>query len=272
MKGKKSNMSKTSLLWRLTGEGLSSDSYVFGTMHARDARVHGFIGELKPYISHCEVLATEFPLLEDSLPGLPVDFPREEWLAGLTTRRRKMLEKVMARLELGSPEQFRTLPPILLIQLMTAELLGKEAEHPLDLSLALGAKAAGLELSGVETFEEQLDILRQIPVSVQLKQLHDLAGHFSRFRKRLRSQVRRYLDQDIRQLAKDARKDLKGLRRILLVDRNRIMALRMGIMARERPHFFAIGAAHLAGGKGVLRHLRRQGFELTPIALSNHAG
>lgn len=272
MKGNKSAKPETSLLWRLSVDGLARDSFIFGTMHARDGRVHGFIQGVTPFLLSCDVLATEFPLLGQSLPGLPGDFPHEDWVPGLSRRQRKMLVKVMTRFDLGAPEQFQALPPIMLIQLLTAELLGKEAEHPLDLALALQAREAGLELSGVETFEEQLDILRQIPVSLQVKQLLDLAGHFSRFRKRLRTQVKRYLRQDIRQLAKDSRKDLKGMRRILLVDRNRIMALRMGIMARERPHFFAIGAAHLAGGKGVLRHLRRQGFRLTPITLANHAG
>jgi uncharacterized protein len=266
--GKKSAQHKESLLWRVDpGQGLEP-SYVLGTMHSRDSRVHAFVPGIMPYLTTCRVLATEFPLIGDHLPPMPDHLAVEDWTLTLSSRKRRLLEKILQRYELGPSDRYRHLPPLFLSQILTAELLGKESEHPLDLALAISARQAGLELDGVETLDEQWDILRHIPVAEQRRQLLQMAGHFSRFRRQLKKQVGWYLRQDIRQLYQDARRQLKGMRKTLLLDRNRIMAIRMGQMARESPHFFAIGAAHLAGGKGVLRLLKRQGFAVSPVTLS----
>ena len=34
---------------------------------------------------------------------------------------------------------------------------------------------------------------------------------------------------------------------------------------KEKPTFFAVGAAHLGGEKGVISLLRKKGFKVTPI-------
>lgn len=258
------------LLWRVSLPDGPAASYVFGTMHTRDARVHGFIPGLRPLLQECRVLATEFPLEDQHMPSLPAHLPHDDWWAALSRRKKRLVTGLLEKQGLGTPEAYQAFPPLVLMQLVAASLLGDEADHPLDLALAMEAKAQGLQLSGVETFAEQVAILENIPVRTQTKQLLDLVSGFASFRKRLKKQVRWYLDQDIRQLYRDARHQLKAMRKPMLLERNQRMAARMDLMAREAPHFFAVGAAHLSGGKGVLRLLKKRGFQLEPLSLSRH--
>jgi uncharacterized protein YbaP (TraB family) len=55
------------------------------------------------------------------------------------------------------------------------------------------------------------------------------------------------------------------MRKALLFDRNKIMARRFAEMARQNSLFCAVGAGHLAGQKGMLRLLKKQGFKVRAI-------
>jgi Uncharacterized protein conserved in bacteria len=75
----------------------------------------------------------------------------------------------------------------------------------------------------------------------------------------------RYAQGDIQGLYKSAKKDAKGMRKVLLYRRNRLMAKRFAEIASREPLFCAVGAGHLAGGKGMLRLLKNAGFSLRPV-------
>jgi uncharacterized protein YbaP (TraB family) len=76
-----------------------------------------------------------------------------------------------------------------------------------------------------------------------------------------------YETSDIQKIFKSAKKSTKGLRKVLLYDRNKIMAQRIAVMAKEQSIFVAIGAGHLGGQKGVLRLLKKNGLKIRPVLL-----
>jgi uncharacterized protein YbaP (TraB family) len=69
----------------------------------------------------------------------------------------------------------------------------------------------------------------------------------------------------VQQLYKMVKKNSKGMRPLMLYRRNEVMAERIGALVQEQRVFAAIGAAHLGGGKGVLRLLKKQGLTLHPV-------
>ncbi len=256
------------LLWQISHPNSQWVNFVFGTMHTRDERVHAFLPLLNSYLQNCKVVATEFHLPDPGQLPEVVFEPVLDWWKPLTPKQQKKIIKLLDSFNLGAVDQFLLMPPLMLIQAITSELLGKEANIPFDLALAMQAKSLGLRLDGIETFEEQIGILHQIPLSKQLDQLLGLSKDVGKFKRNLKNQVRWYLQQDIQRLYKDSRKQLKSLRKLLLLRRNRIMADRMAIMCAKESHFMAIGAAHLWGGKGVLNYLRHSGFKITPITIT----
>lgn len=259
---------KKSLIWEVRHTDDRFAGYVFGTMHTRDQRVHRLMPALKPFLGRCTVLANEFAIRETPEPGQGAIAPVDDWLPSLNKRHQKAFSRLLARHELGTPEMYGHLPPLLVLQALVEAILGQESDQPFDMALAVHAEATGLDLSGIETLEEQLQILERIPVDLQKKQLIQVLNNRSKYQKQIRKQVDWYLRQDIQQLYRVSRKQLGTLRKLLLLDRNKRMAKRMFSMFAVESHFMAIGAAHLWGDKGVLSLLRKKGMILKPIRLS----
>lgn len=256
-----------SLLWQLIHESSERRSYVFGTMHTRERKVHAFLPLIQPFLKECQVVSTEFRLEEqEAMPDVSM-FAAGDWWERLSKSQQRQVRRQLERLNLGDVDQYRHLAPLLLVQAITSELLGKEAPLSLDFALAHQGRELGLRWEGIETLEKQWGLLKTLSVKDQCRQLVDMVSHFSKFKKQLRRQVQWYLKQDIQRLYKVTRKSLKNLRKPLLLKRNESMALRIADMSSRESCFHAIGAAHLGGGKGVLRLLKKQGFILQPISL-----
>ncbi len=241
-----------------------------GTMHTRDQRVHALLQSMTPYLNQCQALATEFSIHEASAGSNTSLAPIDDWTPLLSKRQKKSLQKLLDKYQLGTLEQFVNLPPLMLLQALVEELLGKESSQPFDLVLAMHGEAMGLAVTGVETLQEQLNILETIPVDIQKKQLVQVLANQSKYKRQVKKQIKWYLEQNIRQLYQVSRKQLGPLRKLLLLDRNRRMAKRMAVMFHDKPHFIAIGAAHLWGGKGVLAKLKKKGLRVKPVTLSIH--
>lgn len=259
-----------SLLWEVRLADKSFGGYVLGTMHTRDQRVHDLLPLLNSFLVQCQVLATEFSIHETRAGSPSALSPIDDWTPLLSKKQKKSLQKLLDKYQLGSLDQFVNVPPLMLLQALVEELLGKESSQPFDLVLAMHSEAMGLSITGVETLQEQLTILETIPVDVQKKQLVQVLANQSKYKRQIKNQVKWYLQQNIRQLYQVSRKQLGSLRKLLLLDRNRRMAKRMAVMFEEKPHFIAIGAAHLSGGKGILAKLKKKGLRVKPVTLSFH--
>ena len=180
----------------------------------------------------------------------------------------KKLEKISRRIKLhtGLPfMQFLHLKPIITVNLLTDTLLQKDMPYNLDQFLWNFAKENDKELHGIETYEEQLAILKKIPLDLQLKALVSLAKNFKNHRKNLLKTTKAYERGDIHQLYQYAKRGTNQTRKIMIYNRNATMVERMLQLLPQKSMVFAIGAAHLAGGKGVLRLLKQQAYRLKQL-------
>ncbi|MEO6040209.1 MAG: TraB/GumN family protein, partial [Saprospiraceae bacterium] len=220
------------------------------------------------HLAQCAVFATEFDFSDTDgaaiadvlrLPaGVTLDqlLPRSAW---------KNLDHY-ARKRLGVPAaNLQHQHPMLVSTALTGAFMAEEATHSLDETLWHAARSAGKECTGVETFNEQLETLKKIHLDQHVRSLTWLLKNFGRQRRRLQKMMRLYADGELQRLYQSAKKDAKGLRRVLLYDRNRLMAQRFGEIAGSQSLFCAVGAGHLAGQKGMLRLLKKAGFRVRPV-------
>ncbi len=70
------------LLWRISGNGLSNNSFLFGTIHLQDKRLFYFSDSLYHYLEQADGYALEIDLQEfmDSVIQKVVDQKQEEWI------------------------------------------------------------------------------------------------------------------------------------------------------------------------------------------------
>lgn len=261
-------MKKHTLLWRIEGENLPGPSYLFGTMHVRDSRMFDAVEQVKEKISACQSFAAEFNLDEAALqtpPALNFQLPQGQSLRNLIPPRRyQRLRKILLKTAHIDIDFFQNAPPFFIVNLIAERILIADMPVSLDEHLWNYAKSQGKTMHGVETFGEQMAVLEKISLNEQVKMLIDMTRNVSRYRKHLLHMAELYQKKDVQRLFKTVKKSSRGLRKILLYRRNEVMAARIAALAKEQPTFAAIGAAHLGGGKGVIRLLKKQGLKLFP--------
>lgn len=238
-------------------------------MHVRDLRAFGWLDLAKRFVAECDVFATEFDFSDTDNEALAhaMTLPEGYDLSALLRPRAwKNLERyVKKKLGMNNADAFRFQHPMAVSTALSMALLVEESAHSLDETLWQFACSIGKRTTGVETFAEQMKTLQSIPFNLQLNSLNWQLKNYGRHKTRLKKMMSRYAAGDIQALHKSAKKDAKGLRKILLYRRNTLMTKRFAEIAQHEPLFCAVGAGHLAGGKGMLRLLKKSGFKVKPI-------
>lgn len=262
--------SKTSLLWKLSLPGSGYCSYLFGTMHIRDQRAFNGLDKVFACIDACQSFALEIDLNEEEGPAgaMAFRFPGHSSLFDhLSARAYCRLRRIILKAFEVDIHHFGHFTPIALTEIITGKVLAED--HPLFLDAFLWEYASekGKDTSGIETREEQFALLKRIPLEDQIKTLRDIGRNTARFRAMLHKMAEVYQKGDLINLYHLSRKSAGSLRKWMLFDRNRIMAERIAQKIRGQSVFCGVGAAHLWGGKGVLRLLKQRGILVEPVHL-----
>jgi uncharacterized protein len=261
-------MKPSSLLWRLEREDAPGASFLFGTMHVRDGRAFADLEPVYAAIDACDAFAVEFNLAEAegediaSLLQLPEGQTLEQ-LAG--ARQYDRLQRTL-RKSLGLDiRQAPNILPFALMNMADSALFATDNPVALDEHLWQFAKRGSKQLHGLETLQEQIEVLQKIPLQYQLRAVLQLGRNMPAHRRQMRRMTDLYVQGNIRQLYQSARKTLGPFRKPMLFDRNRIMAQRFHRLAGQTTLFAAVGAAHLAGAYGLLRLLKQNGWRVRAV-------
>lgn len=260
---------KNSLLWCITPPGGGVPSYLFGTMHVRDLRAFGWLDLAKARMAECSSFATEFDFSETDPVALAtaLTIPDGKSLADFLSRGAWKSLNHYAKKKLGTTaESLQYLHPMTVSTMLSTAFMAEEMSHSLDETLWHHAHALGKKTTGVETFSDQIETLHRIPFELHITGLTWLLKNHQRQSKRLKKMMTRYAKGEIHALYKSAKKDAKGMRKVLLYRRNRLMAKRFAEITETESLFCAVGAGHLAGGKGMLRLLKKAGFKVKAVA------
>ncbi len=261
---------KKTLLWKIETKKQPNPSYVFGTMHVRDQRAFKYKELTEQKILECDAFAAELNLeeAEHLFDAGALNLPEGQTLDSILKPKAFARIDKLFRKKIGVPlENFNNSRPLLISNIITEKIFSEDMPLALDAALYQFASQHGKITLGIENFEEQLNILEKIPLDFQIKSLNWMAKNFKRFRKQLQKMTKDYETGDIQKLYQATKKNAKGLRKVLIYDRNAIMARRIADMAAEQSLFAAIGAGHLGGEKGVLRLLKKAGFKVKPVLL-----
>jgi uncharacterized protein len=259
---------KKSLLWQIKGGLLVEPVYLFGTMHVRDQRVFRHIEHLKSCVQQCDNFAAEFDLT--SMEGqyqqkgfwYKDDFSLKKSLNKNIYEKLSLIFKRETGLKLA---QFNNFLPVAVHNILTDSQFQHENSSSLDEELAQFAQIEGKMMWGLESFEAQADIIGQMPIKAQLQSLKSLAVNFGKTRRQLKNTTELYLNGDIISLLKQVKQTAGAMKKMLLYDRNEIMARRIIEIGKSGSLFAAVGAGHLAGERGLLRLLKLAGCRVEAL-------
>ncbi|NBB92715.1 MAG: TraB/GumN family protein [Gammaproteobacteria bacterium] len=143
----------------------------------------------------------------------------------------------------------------------------------MDLMLSVRARGAGTEVLALETLDEQIDFLADLPRSEQIELIRHALARRSLQGEDFEAILSAYLAGDLERLVEVADRQLSGLSRgivmhfkeIGLERRNRVMLERARPWLEEGGLIIAVGALHLPGEAGLLSLLRESGWRVEPV-------
>jgi len=267
-------VSDKALFWRISHSGREA-GFLLGTIHSEDPRVLDFTDAFMTRLKSCQVFAMEM------VPDLPTLTRLTDYMqypdAGtlLQTVGQTRFERIMQALSgYQVPTDWKMKMKVWAV-MMTLSVPPPETGFFMDFSLSLRAAGAGLKIVGLETLEQQLSFLEDMPLAYQLVLLDQALADYQRVGEINTQMVDAYLSDDLALLSRLSNEQFAQLDPAIknyftslgISARNRRMVEHLLPLLQDSRVFVAIGALHLAGADGLVNALRSQGYTLTPLPL-----
>jgi uncharacterized protein YbaP (TraB family) len=262
---------ENSLLWEISGRGLAKPSYLFGTIHLICPTDFSLSDSLKSTLSRTQQVALEMDMDD---PGMMAGMMKTMNMTAGNELKKLVTQQEYERLDrffkdsvhvgLGMFE--RAKPFVLMGPLFNTVLDCQPQSY--EMALVELADKQKTEVIGIETLEEQMAIFDTIPYKDQAKMLLNLIDSLPSARKEFKTLIALYKAQNINQLYGMTLKSefgMEGNEEVMLFARNRKWIPRIRRIASAKPTFFAVGAAHLGGEKGVIALLRKEGYQVRAV-------
>ena len=262
---------ENSLLWEITAPGQSRPSYLFGTIHLICPADFSLSDSLKIAVTKTEQVALEIDMDDPAMMAT--------MLKTMNMKDGNELKKLVSETEYSKIAQFykdsvgigltmfeKAKPFVLMGPLFNSVLACQPQSYEMSLVELAGKQKS--EVIGLETLEEQMAIFDTIPYKDQMKMIVMMIDSLPQARKEFKDLIALYKKQDVNELYQMTRKSsfgMEGNDEVMLFDRNKKWIPRIRKMMTEKPTFFAVGAAHLGGDKGVIALLRKEGYKVRAI-------
>lgn len=256
-----------SLLWRISGNGLTKPSYLFGTMHLTDKKLFYFSDSLYHALETAEGFAAELDL-QESMPSIMQEVNSER------SNQKKLVELLSGEELKPFQKKLESVMKMRLAEIRMKDLHSKKSEYYskivkkgempaiIDLYLFDIAENKGKWVGGIEDPEDQLQT--KSPQDEARGLIAEILSDPKEMKKMLNWMIDIYLSQDLDKIDRN-NAIWKGSADSVLIRRNIKMARRMDSIMNIRSCLFAVGAAHLPGDSGVVTLLRSRGFKVEPI-------
>ncbi len=262
------------IFWAIEKDGRPA-GYLLGTIHSEDPRVVDFSADVISRLKENQVFAME--LVPDAATqsrlqrymSLPPGTTLESVIG---PERYAAAAAALARYKVD-PEAIGHLKPWAVM--MTLSTPPPVTGFFMDMSLSLRAEGMGLKVVGLETLDEQLSFLDEMPLAMQLSLLDQAVADTDQVAAVHDRMVEAYLENDLQQLQALSKREFNSadacaghyFERLGIDARNhRMFRALLPLLAKQRV-FVAVGALHLPGREGLLTLLRGAGFELRPLAM-----
>ncbi len=266
---------ENSLLWEISGKDLKQPSYLFGTIHLIGKDDFVLTDSTLAAFEQCASVAFEIDMDDMSDISAMLPLLMKAFMRNGTTLR-----------DLLRPDEYELVKkhfsgmglPMFMLErvkpMFLSAMVGQQGD-PTDMSntrsyeveLLNLARQAGKPVEGLETAAYQMSMFDSIPYKAQAEMLVQSLKTENNDSDSMAQLVALYKAQDLFGLQQmmEGEAGMGEYTALLLDRRNANWIPVMMRMMPVQPVFFAVGAGHLAGEKGVIALLRAQGYSLRPV-------
>ena len=281
---------RAQLLYRITGEDLKEPSYIVGTYHLAPGSFADSIPGLAKALASCRQIYGELDMRDlttspekraamESFQMLPEGVTLSSLLDKEQMERLNALMRETMGVDLSNPAMApvdKMTPAAVSTTLTLVAYMKKMPDiNPMDLldaHLQTLAAKQGLEVRGFETVEFQSKALYGTPTERQVDELMCLVDNFEEAVEMAEFVTAAYFSQDLNMLLELDLEEKEGpcpndpeQTETVLYGRNMDWVKQMPAIMEEAPTFFAVGAAHLCGERGVLHLLEENGYKVEGV-------
>lgn len=266
-----------SLLWQITGNGLTRPSYLFGTMHVSSKLAFHLSDSFYYALKNVDAVALELnpELWQPQMVRLNdlnqnysnyIQQPGSDYLTENSFRISKYDDFLKAALS--------TEPPVVNSLLYRSYQMKEDFEEDtfLDLYIFQTGRKLGKAPAGVEDYYESEKLVLEAYADMakeKKKKDIDLDGEtMGSLVEKMQNAYRRG-DLDLMDSLDNMMESSVAFREKFLYKRNEIQAGSIDSIIRKRSLFAGVGAAHLAGDRGIIELLRKMGYTLRPIKMAD---
>ncbi len=262
------------LCWKVSGQGLSKPSYVFGTIHLISKQDFFLSPQVEKVFSECNTLALEVDLNMDNetkkVVGKSAILPDGKTISDFCTPQEYQIIKSFmtdsVKLSGLKMKLYSRLKPVYLQSALLKEQLKDSKSY--EEVFAKKAKKNKMNQVGLESVALQMSVLDTIPVETQISEMLKSIKEGKANIRIFNEMIQVYKSQNIEKLhdittAEDS--GLSGFEDAFLYNRNQNWIPVIENLVKNQATFIAVGAAHLGGEKGVLNLLRIKGYILEPV-------
>lgn len=252
-------------LWRISGNGLTKNSYLYGSMHVDDSRAFNFSDSVFYALSRCDLFANEVAfdsVIDFVYKSLDQEFSKqlqEEYFSD----DEDALDEVSQSTGIGK-NSLKRLNPVVLRQLIPG-ISGPRKRMPamLDSYLYNIARKEGKTCIGIESISTQIELFNKYPEALRSDVTRYTIGKNRVMTNRSLLDV--YRKANLNETLKLYGSLPEDLVKALLTDRNHGMVHAIDSISRLHSAFYTIGFAHLPGNDGLIDLLRARGFQVDAV-------
>jgi uncharacterized protein YbaP (TraB family) len=259
------------LLWKISGNGLTQDSYLYGTMHAVPEDRFTVSSTLKQAFESSTALALEIDLnlsLQQQIEiAKDIIIPQGKSLKNYLSA--EEYKKVMGycldslNMKKSKFKKYEKIKPFFASSMILQEQLGKTVAY--DQYFNDEAKKRSIPVSGLETMHYQLSTINSISLEEQATMLvSSLGNEMTEYQ----AMLDLYLANDLvglHALVNTSDMSSEAFMQNFLVKRNQNWIPGIKQLVQSQKSFIAVGAAHLPGETGVIELLRKEGYMVDPV-------
>jgi uncharacterized protein YbaP (TraB family) len=260
---------ENSLLWEISGKGLTTPSYLYGTIHMICESDFHLSDKVQTAFGKTGKLVLEIDMFDPAVAAqmqkaLMADTPLSVRLSPLKYAQIDSLLQQHTGISLHVFDNFKL---VALTSLLGRLSYTCDSLKVYEAEFRDRAFAKKIPIASLETLQEQMGYFcNAFPDDSILAQL--TAIDLQEMRAETVKLVQHYQTEELEQVYKSVTGE-KGMSKTalywLLEARNANWVKIMPAMMKEKSTFFAVGAGHLAGEKGVIRLLRANGYTVKPV-------
>lgn len=265
------------LLWKVSGNGLAKDCYLFGTHHLIDRNLIPQFDKILNLCGQTDAMVGEMVL---SQPGLQGKMLKGSMMKGkkikdlVTTEEYELLDAEFKSLMGVGMSMLGSFKPMMLMTMHQLTLYLKSAgikKQPVavDELFQKQAKAKKQQLIGLETLQYQMDVLFN---SISLERQAAILLYEVRHKDQMMAELSQlndvYVSGDLEQMKKLDIEDesmTPDERKMFIDDRNLNWMNQLHVLFQEKSCFVAVGCLHLVGETGLINQCRLKGYVVEPV-------